>query len=190
MDSKGFRTVGQPNLVAQPSPSRIDRLINTMPKPQISMPSRDSRYSAFAAPMEDGRLVTDYRQNCVSRVGYGSQNAVKQWMIHNAEQIMDLSIARQAETTGGGRFPSDTPIPNAAVIQHTTVRGSEMIPTNDPTGLGLEREGQIAPPLFGTFTFYDKAGPTNRKNISLTNQFEGGRNTANRWNYKVQECPK
>ena len=178
MDSKGFRKQGTPNLVPQPSSSQVRQLVNKMPKSEYTSPARDTRYSAFAAPMEDGRLVTDYRPNCVSRVGYGSQNAVKQWMVHNAVEIMDLSIKRQADNNGS-IYASDTPIPNAAVIQKTTVRSSEMVPTGDPNGLGLERDGQIAPPLFGTFTIQAQRGL--EKHIDLTKRFEGGRNTANRW---------
>lgn len=189
MDSKGFRVPGTPDLVQQPTVWRVKEIVGKVPGQPTSIPTQDVRYSAFAAPMSDGRLVTDYRQSCVSRAPYGSQNAVKQWMVHNADDIIKTSIKRQAETTTGLHFLSDTPLPPPAAIQKSTTRYSEIVQTGEPFGLGLERAGTEAPTLPGTFWFVPTTPHPNLKQIALTRRFEGGRNTANRWTYSTPTCP-
>ena len=41
--------------------------------------------------MSDGRLVTDYRDKCVTRAPPGTQFAVKSWTIQNTDEIIRLS---------------------------------------------------------------------------------------------------
>ena len=47
-------------------------------------PAPDNRYPAFAAQMQDGRLVTDYRNHCSRNVPAGAQFTTKKWMIQQA----------------------------------------------------------------------------------------------------------
>jgi hypothetical protein len=141
-------------------------------------PARDNRYPAFAGPMADGRLITDYRTHCYENIRVGDQFATKHWLQNNAEQFMDVSRRRQVEWSGGslpaldlGPPPADLAVgnPDTLDIQQTNYLG----------GLGLERVGAPAPALFGSF-YYRPQEAEVMNNVSLirgTVNYEGGRNS-------------
>lgn len=58
-------------------------------------PARDDRYPAYAGPMADGRLVTDYRPHCSKNIRPAEQYYTKLWMIHHTDEMMDESRRRQ-----------------------------------------------------------------------------------------------
>ena len=181
MDSRGFRVQGTPDLFTHPTSYNNKPFTKHVFPNGSTLPTEDSRYSTFSAPMSDGRLVTDYRPSCSTRTAYGTQNSVRKWMVDNAIEIMDRSIQRQGETSGSFHTP-ETLVPPPAVIQHSQVNGVQFNETHIPGGIGIERADSAAPPLFGTFTFTSsKPSRDYQKHISLTQQFEGGRNTAVRW---------
>ena len=143
-----------------------------------TMPTPDSRYPDYAAPMEDGRLVTDYRPNCSTRAPYGHQNATKTWLVENAEEVVRVARQRQAEYTGavyGAPFRGPPP----ASVQECSVYGCSYR-EGKAGGLGVERANSVAPPLPGTFDprpFYRSLqAPTQHTGLNRRN--EGGRNGA------------
>ena len=181
--NKGFRYSTGPNYYAyQPSVMEIIKQAN---KQQIggakgTEPARDNRYPAFAAPMADGRLVTDYRTHCYENIKVGDQYATKHWMQANAEAIMDVSRRRQQEWSGGN-LPILDLAPPAANIQQTNADTFEIHDTNYIGGLGLERADQNTDQVYfaGAF-YYPPSLAEERNNISKirgTVTYEGGRNS-------------
>lgn len=140
--------------------------------------TRDVRYPAYVAAIEDGRMVTDYRPKCSKNVKTGYQFDTKLWMIRNADQIMDETRKKQMEWSGAGLPMANTAPPPAAIV-HSTPFYSELEPTYLHNGLGTERADSKAPDLFGTFWYAPSmtAKQMNRKNIAVTSMYEGGRNT-------------
>ena len=181
MDSKGFRLNDHSEIIHQPS-SRIVRQESLREIDAIkTIPAPDSRYSAYAAPMEDGRLVTDYRQACVSRATPGTQYAVKQWTIHNTDEIVNISRLRQVQNTGQALGGAKTELPPASYQQCGTEK-CHFYSSGNPDGLGLERI-EPTPELFGTFTFPPDMNTLskNKNHVELTRFNEYGRNTNKRW---------
>lgn len=185
MDSKGFRLNTYSEIIHQPSWSQIKQETTRESEATKTTPAPDARYSSYAAPMEDGRLVTDYRQACVSRAAPGTQFAVKQWNIHNAEQIARISRSRQIQNTGQALGTAKTALPAAAYQQCNTERCNFY--KGSPDGVGLERI-EPTPPLFGTYTFPPDMNTIskNKVHIGLTRLNEYGRNTSTRWNNMVE----
>ena len=140
--------------------------------------ARDSRYPAFNAALEDGRMVTDYRPQCSKNVRPGYQFNTKQWMIRNADQIMDETRKRQMEWSGASLPMANTVPPPAGIIRSNAFY-SELQPTYAMNGLGIVRADSTAPDLFGTFWYAASMAEkqANRKNIAVTTMYEGGRNT-------------
>jgi len=143
-----------------------------------AIPARDNRYPSFAAPLEDGRLVTDYRPQCTKNIRAGQQFYTKQWMIQHSVDLIDESRKRQVEWSGAS-LPMANTEPPAAAIVYSTPFNSEIHPTYLHNGIGVERADCPAPPLFGTFSYEPtiKELQNNRKNIALTTRYEGGRNS-------------
>lgn len=141
-------------------------------------PVQNIRYPAYAATLEDGRLVTDYRPQCTKNIKPGKQFHTKLWLIHHSEEIMDESRRRQVEWSGASLGMANTVPPPAAIV-HSTPFYSETIPTYMHNGLGIERANSKAPELFGTFRYEATMSEiqNNRKNIGITNVYEGGRNS-------------
>lgn len=141
-------------------------------------PARDSRYPAYAAPLEDGRLVTDYRPQCSKNIKAGQQFHTKLWLIHHATEMMDESRRRQVEWSGASLGMANTVPPPSAIV-HSTPFYSEVNPTNLYDGIGVERANADAPELFGTFSYEPQISEiqNNRKNIAITQFYEGGRNS-------------
>jgi hypothetical protein len=180
-DSKGFRYQTDPNYYNY-SPSTAD-LIREANRQQIggakgTEPARDSRYPAYAAPMSDGRLVTDYRPKCSRNITAGQQFDTKQWMVHNAMEIMDTSRRRQVEWTGGNLMQPVLAPPPADVIS-VDADVVNVIPSGLPGGIGVQRANETTPDLFGTFQYMPSSSEEmhNKKRICTTSFFEGGRNT-------------
>jgi len=141
-------------------------------------PARDSRYPAFAAPLEDGRLVTDYRPQCSKNIRTGQQFYTKKWMISHGNELMDESRKRQVEWSGAA-LPMANTVPPPAAVVHSTPFYSEVNPTNLLGGIGVERANAEAPAMFGAFLYHPTISEmqNNRKNIEVTTREEGGRNS-------------
>jgi len=150
----------------------------SLPPAKDIYPARDSRYPAYAAALEDGRLVTDYRPQCSKNVRTGQQFHTKLWLIHHAEEMMDESRRRQVEWSGASLAMANTVPPPAAVV-HSTPFSSEVNPTHLYDGIGVERANAVAPELFGTYVYEPTVAEmqNNRKNIGVTQFYEGGRNS-------------
>jgi hypothetical protein len=185
MDSKGFRLNTHSKIIHQPSWGQLKQETTRESEATKTVADSDNRYLAYAAMMEDGRLVTDYRQACVSRAPPGSQFAVKQWTIHNAEGIANISRRRQVQNTGQALGSAKTELPAAAYQQCSTEKCNFYAGSSD--GVGLERI-EPTPPLFGTFTFPPDMNTRskNKSSIELTRFNEYGRNTSKRWINNVQ----
>ena len=173
MDSKLFRLPTNPNFYAaiasaDPFDSEQHR--------QSQLPAPDSRFPGWAGKMADGRLVTDYRNNCSQNIPTGSQFATKEWMTKNAVEIIRLGRERMAEQTGSlyGLDPSVVPPP--ALIVKCKTNDCERHVTNADGGIGTERADAEAPELFGTWTSQAFSGAP-KPLLQTTTRFEGGRNT-------------
>jgi len=147
-------------------------------RPKELEPAIDNRYPAFAAQMQDGRLVTDYRNHCSRNIPAGAQYTTKKWMVDHAEEIMDVSRKRQAEWSGAS-LPLANTVPPPADVVHSTPFGSEVMSTGAIGGVGVMRADTPAPDLFGIFLVQPTIAETrlNKKNISVTTKYEGGRNS-------------
>jgi hypothetical protein len=176
MDSQFFRIPTQPNYYFGISPYEAERTAyKTAVSQKNTFPSPDSRFPGWAAPMEDGRLVTDYRPHCNENVPAGVQFPVKEWITKNAEEIIRLSRTRQALMAGAqyGDDPSVVPPPES-VVKCDKV-DCAFFPTQAANGIGTERVYDKAPELFGTFDLPRQKAP--RANIALNKVFENGRNS-------------
>lgn len=149
-----------------------------VPITKQSYPARDNRYPAYTGQMEDGRFITDYRPQCSKNIETGNQYNTKLWLINHSDYIINESRKRQVELTGASLAMANT-VPPPANIVHSNAFYSEIQPSGYSSGIGVERSNNSTPDLFGTF----KYAPTmteiqnNRKNISFTSTYEGGRNT-------------
>lgn len=179
MDSHFFRIPTQPNPYKYRtiSSSQAEQIATrTIVSARNTAPTKDSRFPGWAAPMADGRLITDYRPHCNENVPAGSQYATKEWVQNNTEDIIEVSRRRQAVMTGAiyGLDPSVVPPPEN-MVQCDPV-GCDMVETSLPEGIGLERPYDKAPELFGTFTYPVQKDPYKPK-IALNTHFENGRNS-------------
>ena len=176
MDAKLFRIPTQPNFyasIAAADPFRIEQR-----QKHSQLPTPDSRFPGWAAPMADGRLVTSYQNHCSQNVPPGRQFATKEWMQQNSAELIRIGRERFSAITGAAYGTAATVNP-PAFITTCTSEGCTMVPTGAAGGVGVERGGTAAPPLFGTWDptttgFATVApGPV----ASLTRKYEGGRNT-------------
>lgn len=186
MDRKGFRIASEPDLVIQPPRNEVKQETMREIEATKTTPVHDSRFRGYAAPMEDGRLITDYRQRCVTRAPPGTQFAVKEWLIRNTDKVIQISRDRQVQSTGHALGVANTDLP-AAMYQHCSPSGCQFTESGYRDGIGLERMEKV-PELFGTFTF-----PPNMETIardrdftSLNSRIEYGRNTWSRWSHLYQ----
>ena len=114
------------------------------------LPTDDVRYPWFSAQMTDSRYVTDYRPRCAANVPCGSQNKTREWMMHNASEIIDVSRKRMAERSGYAdiykvpRMPEEyRTICDAYQCQRTPA-------TSGGWAIGEGRPNSV-PALFGTY---------------------------------------
>lgn len=183
MDSQGFRLPQPWDNPYHKTQSQIRQETDREIQATKTVPAPNNRYPAYAAQMDDGRLVTDYRPSCVSRAPPGAQFGVKQWTVHNAEQIMEISRQRQAESTGHVLGVASTEAPFMEVQQCST-DACTMLPTQTPGGIGLTRQEPV-PDLFGTFTYEPtiNALRANHNKLDLNKEVLYGRNTSSRWTH-------
>ncbi len=181
MDSKGFRVKGEPDLLVQPSWRRTKQETTREFEATKTCAAPDARYNAYAAPLEDGRLVTDYRQKCVTRAPPGQQFATKQWLVHNTDEVIRLSRERQVQNTGHALGTAET-VPPAAQFQECGTETCDIAPSGLLFGIGLERKDE-SPDLFGTFQFQPSMGTLarNKTHLDLNDEVRYGRNTPRRW---------
>ena len=92
MDRQGFRLASTPDLVRQPPRAMVRQETTREINATKTTPAPDNRFRAYAAPMADGRLVTDYRDKCVTRAPPGTQFAVKEWTVKNTDEIIHISF--------------------------------------------------------------------------------------------------
>ena len=181
MDRKGFRLKSEPDLIYQPSRTIVKQETVREIEATKTVPAPDNRFRGYAAPMEDGRLITDYRDKCVTRAPPGTQFAVKNWTIHNTNDIINISRLRQVQATGQSLGAAATELP-PATFQSCDTNTCSIRSSGYSGGIGIERTDK-APPLFGTFTFLpDYDTKTRNKEFTGLNRIsEYGRNTAMRW---------
>jgi hypothetical protein len=186
MDRKGFLLRSQPDLIVHPPQTIVNQEVRREINAGKTEPAPDSRFGAYAAPMEDGRLLTDYRQTCVGRAPPGTQYAVKQWTVHNTDEIINISRLRQVQNTGQALGTAQTELP-PAVLQQCSTDSCSIQPTRYPTGVGIERV-DAAPSLFGTFTFPPDYSilAINKNSLDLNKEIRFGRNTPTRWSTLYQ----
>jgi len=138
----------------------------------------DSRYPAYAALMSDARLITDYRSKCEKNVPVGQQFATHQFMVHNADALIEESRKRQA-VWNGALFGLAATQPPPAVVQRCDADVCSFEQNPDIFGFGIERASEPLPTLFGTFetesTATERAKDVRR--VALTTRYEGGRNS-------------
>ena len=175
LTADGFREAQSPWFFTQPNQyileTRLDKIIT--PK-KNTVPTPDNRYSGWAGPMDDGRLVTDYRAHCATNIQTGYQFASKQFLQKNADKIISQSRQRQAQNSGAGMsydFRTDVPAQSFVKCSPTMCQVRE----NVSSGIGTERVESV-PELFGTFAPSQKSMFT-PATPSITSRFEGGRNT-------------
>ena len=178
MDLNGFNKLTFPNFFAMPPLGIPYKQAKRMEVQPTMEPARDSRYPAYAGVMEDGHFVTDYRPHCNYNLPPGTQFTTKQWMVHHADSIIQLARTRESEWSGAG-LPIAKTVPPPAVLAYSSPFENELLTTNYKDGLGVERTGAQAVPLFGTYTIPPTSNEirANVKNIALTQQGSGGRNT-------------
>jgi hypothetical protein len=176
MDINGFREPQSPWFFSQPPTMLVDiRNSERTPEKQTkSLPTQDNRYSGWAAPMDDGRIVTDYRSRCELNVPTGSQFATRLFMQRNAESIMSQSRKRQAINTGAGlAYDASSEMPPAEYVKCTTAECK--VRRAEQHGVGTVRAERV-PELFGTFSEKMPSLLSPAKH-SLTQVQEGGRNS-------------
>jgi hypothetical protein len=186
MDRKGFRIASEPELVYQPSRKIVQQETMREFEATKTIPAPDARFSAYAAPMSDGRLVTDYRDKCVTRAPPGTQFSVKNWIVHNTDEVIRLSRDRQVQLTGQALGTAATELPPAQ-YQGCTPERCEIRPSGYSDGIGIERTDK-APELFGTFTFQPTAETLSKdqEHTQLNRSIQYGRNTPARWTHLYQ----
>jgi hypothetical protein len=174
MDARLFRLPTSPNFYAavgsSPPFDKSEQQKNSQ------LPTQDSRFPGWAAPMSDGRLVTNYQNHCSQNVPTGQQFATKNWMTHNANDIISVTRKRFSEHTGAIYGVDTTVVPPPTGYVECTRSECNRTATNKPGGLGVERLPQDVPELFGTWDSR-VTGVTPRPNVGITTKYEGGRNT-------------
>lgn len=186
MDRKGFRLRGEPDFYRQPGRTIVNQETTREIEATKTVAAIDNRFRAYAGPMADGRLVTDYRDKCVTRAPPGTQFAVKEWIVANTDEIITISRERQVQNTGASMGVANTELP-PALIQQCTPTGCGIQATGYQDGIGIERT-DVAPELFGTFMFTPSMATLARnKNFTALNTTIGyGRNTPTRWDHLYQ----
>jgi hypothetical protein len=175
MDVNGFREAQSPFFFTQPPTFLVEARANAVALPKKNtLPTPDNRFPTWAAPMEDGRISTDYRSRCEVNIPTGQQYATRQFMQANGEAIMHKSRQRQAESSGAGNsYDGSTEARPLAYVQCDTVNCGYV--AADPLGIGIERK-EGCPELFGTFA-PSRPAWTKPTAPPLTHVYEGGRNT-------------
>lgn len=175
MDVNLFRTPQSPWFFSQPPTSLVNTSVDRVTVPRKSTEATpDNRFPGWAAPMEDGRLVTDYRSRCEVNIPTGSQFASRKFMTQHADAIISKSRKRQADLVGAGMaYASITDIPPQTYVKCDTNQCGFY--PGEPLGVGVERR-ESTPELFGTFApSYPSVGKPAQP--TGTTVYEGGRNS-------------
>jgi hypothetical protein len=174
MDAKLFRLPTKPNFFA--AISTADPFDINQRQKYSETPTEDSRFPGWAAPMSDGRLVTSYQNHCSQNVPTGKQYPTKDWMTHNATDIIQLGRERAAKQTGSIYGLDNSVVPPPVSYVACTRSECSRAPTNEVGGFGTERAPEELPELFGTWDARTvTVSPKPRTGI--TTVYEGGRNT-------------
>jgi hypothetical protein len=168
MDSKNFRKVSNPNKYS--SYENVKPHLEDFDLPITIAP--DNRYAKWAAIMSDGRLTTNYGAHCERNIPTGEQFPTKQFMQHNAVDIIQLLREKQMPYT---RSLDKSVLPPPQQIVDCSKAGCKRVNTLMEYGIGLERANNNTPFLFGTFM--EQVYEEKPQNPMLTHYFEGGRNT-------------
>ncbi len=177
MDSQFFRIPTQPNYYHGLSSYSAGRVANqTIVSQRNTMPTPDARFPGWAAPIDDGRLVTDYRPHCNENIPAGKQFATINWVQNNAEDIIEISRHRYAQSTGAIYGLDKTVVPPPVSVVTCDKMECAFIPTSSANGIGTERAYDKAPELFGTYQFPVMKAPAAPK-VGVNQIYEGGRNS-------------
>jgi hypothetical protein len=176
MDSQFFRVATQPNYYHGLSSYQAEKTANkTTVSTRNTQPSMDPRFPGWAAPMADGRLVTDYRPHCNQNIPAGKQFATKEWIQSHTEDVIATSRARYAQSTGAiYGFDNTVEAPPESLVKCDKVE-CVFMPSGKYNGIGTERVYDRAPDLFGTYDFPKLKAPA--AHVGLNKRFEGGRNS-------------
>ena len=175
MDSKLFRLPTNPNFysgIASANPFNVE---NQQKRTQL--PTADSRFPGWAAPMADGRLVTDYQNHCSQNIPTGQQFGTQEWMTKNAIELMRVARERCAQQTGAIYGLDASIVPPPALIVKCATDDCLRMPTDKVGGIGMERADAPAPELFGTWDYSEWTATAPTPAVALTSVYEGGRNT-------------
>ena len=175
MDSKLFRLPTNPNFysgIASANPFNVE---NQQKRTQL--PTADSRFPGWAAPMADGRLVTDYQNHCSQNIPTGQQFGTKEWMTKNAIELMRVARERCAQQTGAIYGLDASIVPPPALMVKCATDDCLRMPTDKVGGIGMERADAPAPELFGTWDYSEWTATAPKPTMALTSVYEGGRNT-------------
>lgn len=104
-------------------------------------------------------------------------------MTKNGEELIKIARRRFAQQTGAYLGLDSSVVPPPALVVSCTRDGCGGSASGAAGGIGMERAGASAPPLFGTYDptvglqqfAMQMLAPGQRTN--LTTQYEGGRNT-------------
>jgi hypothetical protein len=173
MDSKLFRLPTSPNFYSGIASADPFELREQQKRSQL--PTSDTRFPGWAAPMSDGRLVTEYASHCSQNIPSRQQFATKEWMTKNAEQIIRVTRERLSQVTGSFYGLDKTVVPPPALIVKCATDDCTRTATDAPGGIGTERADSAAPDLFGTWEYKQVASTAYKTPITTT--YEGGRNT-------------
>jgi len=176
MDSQLFRKETENPFRKSSSKAAFDLIARQIDNPsKITVPIDDVRYPNYAAPMEDGRIITDYQPHCSFNVvepKYG--NSVREFLQHNATAIVQVSRKRQAEIAGA-QFHKAPTVEGPKMIQRCNEYDCTFITSDYPNSIGLARSEPV-PALFGTFSAPTQEAPDSLK-PPITTVYEGGRNS-------------
>ena len=174
MDSKLFRLPQTPNYYAAQTSAAPWK--ESVLRSRAGAPAEDARFPGWAAPMSDGRLVTDYRPHCETNIPVAAQQNTRIWIQQNTDEIIRVSRDRMSELTGMANAVDSSIVPPPAVVVKCSTAGCEMKQTGAELGIGVERADATAPLLFGTWQVQNLE-PATAPHVSLTRKYEGGRNT-------------
>jgi hypothetical protein len=169
MDANLFRLPTSPNFYATDQQS-----IPYVKRGTASAPAPDNRFPGWAGPIQDGRLVTDYRPHCETNIPSKMQEKSRIWIQRNSEDIIRVSRERTAGITGMKYGVDMSMVPDPTSYVHCTAAGCEFSP-GVAGGIGVERKESV-PYLFGTLEplGYERQFTHVQQ---TTTQAEGGRNT-------------
>jgi hypothetical protein len=172
--------------VTTPDYSALNEKPINVPEQVAMMPTEDVRYPWYAAVMNDCRYATDYRNHCSVNVPVGSQNKTREWMVHNAEKIIDVSRRRMAERSGYADIYKVPRMPEEYAVRCDPYQCQRRPAVDGGWAIGDGRPNPV-PHLFGTYAVEPSLEQQlGQKRCGLTTNYEGGRNTPSRMRVLVK----